>query len=461
MSSTPVRLGSNVRATPPRATLRGIRTSSAGLERGQRCTGIIHTARENSTLYSHPMDVMTEFQTPSRPMCGELCSDAEDDIPEVISGIATEVRDDQEGQSSDGGDCAEQHLAPPRLMYGLARSAPPGSLRHLHNSQEMSGDFNRDRHIPYGRRDDCFCDSEDGGDDYEGYVGEEFEAELDEDGNLLCNQEEYELDPVYHPHHLRFYGGMLEREDEVEADDEADECHEISDVDDEDGDYLPDLLSDHDADEIADYISDDGREGLEAEERAVHHRRSPQSSSCTQFISGPHPQPHYHSELAYHVPGAVSSSWDPSRQAVLDAHHHHHQQVITHASTHHGTPHHEYHNQSQSFDGRHEASSHLADRKGKFSPASSGNCRIGSWLKSGFFCANTLLTGKKPSPQVQEVLQDNDWIDKLLGTLPGVDPQDLRIQGVLEMLRGVDDEAPIMGAGAQVQAPIYAKREQW
>ena len=57
------------------------------------------------------------------------------------------------------------------------------------------------------------------------------------------------------------------------------------------------------------------------------------------------------------------------------------------------------------------------------------------WLHSGLFCASTLQ--HKPDDETRRVLADKEWIHALLRQLPGVDPQDDRVQGTLAALRGL------------------------
>eukprot|EP00854_Cymbomonas_tetramitiformis_P009387 gene9387-11123_t len=181
----------------------------------------------------------------------EAIEEVEDEIPELISGFPAEVRENDAEGESDQEDDEEQHLSS-RQLFGLARSAPPGSLGHLNNSYELNAQGGRRVAFRGGR--EVFLDSDEGTDEYDAYVGEEFEGELDEDGNLIPHSDDYEVSNAYH--HLRFYGGLLGH-DIDDGDEDGDDCREVSDVDEDD--YAPDLLSDQEADEIADCISDDVR----------------------------------------------------------------------------------------------------------------------------------------------------------------------------------------------------------
>jgi hypothetical protein len=57
------------------------------------------------------------------------------------------------------------------------------------------------------------------------------------------------------------------------------------------------------------------------------------------------------------------------------------------------------------------------------------------WLHSGLFCSSTLK--HKPDDTTRRVLEDKEWIYALLQELPGVDPDDDRVQGTLAALRGL------------------------
>jgi len=57
------------------------------------------------------------------------------------------------------------------------------------------------------------------------------------------------------------------------------------------------------------------------------------------------------------------------------------------------------------------------------------------WLHSGLFCSSTLK--QKPDDTTRRVLEDKEWIYAQLQDLPGVDPDDDRVQGTLAALRGL------------------------
>ncbi|KAK3266628.1 hypothetical protein CYMTET_24758 [Cymbomonas tetramitiformis] len=309
----------------------------------------------------------------------EAIEEVEDEIPELISGFPAEVRENDAEGESDQEDDEEQHLSS-RQLFGLARSAPPGSLGHLNNSYELNAQGGRRVAFRGGR--EVFLDSDEGTDEYDAYVGEEFEGELDEDGNLIPHSDDYEVSNAYH--HLRFYGGLLGH-DIDDGDEDGDDCREVSDVDEDD--YAPDLLSDQEADEIADCISDDGRDCNDDGDYMGH-------GGCPHFATNPE-----YGEL--------------------------HRAFANRADR--------YDYDSRQGDSRLDFDS--ARDKGKSVFTNSGSWKTGCWLSSDLFCSSA-LPKKKPSVQVQSVLEDRDWITSLLGTLPGVNPQDSSIQAVLASLRG-------------------------
>jgi len=72
-----------------------------------------------------------------------------------------------------------------------------------------------------------------------------------------------------------------------------------------------------------------------------------------------------------------------------------------------------------------------------------------SWLNSGLYCSS--LFTKKPSEEMRKVLDDKSFVYGCLKDLPGVNPDDVRIQGVLAALRGLPTSACTMLGGVKPQ----------
>jgi len=348
----------------------------------------------------------------------------EDEIPEVIS--TAEVQEEIQEESSDEG------MIDAPLRY-LARSAPSGSLQHINNSQDnLRG---REQYYLSGQGG-TLCDSDDGDDDYDAYAGEEFERELDEDGQLMYNHDDYDLSSRYRQQ-LHFYDRMLAQRDQGDLDHDGDDCNEVSD-DGYDDDYIPDLRSDAGDD----YLSDEDQMDAQEQMATIH------GQQCAQFVTSSH-----HRREIRELTSMAHASLRHSSESQSSSYRRH-QRPMPDARRFMGM--HSSYSHRHVYDGYEEQD---ADRLKSVAVSSSTaappSSWSSSWLNSGLFCASLLK--KKPSDEMRGVLDDKEFVYSCLKDLPGVNPDDVRIQGVLAALRGLPTSAcSLMASKSPLNAQVIS-----
>eukprot|EP00238_Polyblepharides_amylifera_P013158 CAMPEP_0196575752 /NCGR_PEP_ID=MMETSP1081-20130531/5173_1 /TAXON_ID=36882 /ORGANISM="Pyramimonas amylifera, Strain CCMP720" /LENGTH=440 /DNA_ID=CAMNT_0041894153 /DNA_START=212 /DNA_END=1534 /DNA_ORIENTATION=+ len=415
------------------------------------------------------MDVPASRETERWESNAGNISEVEDDIPEMIAESALEACDNDGAGTSSSEDYG---VGDPPGSYQVLRQltaaqrASPSSSHAYHTNAHHHQNHAR-YYAPSGQLD--YGDSDED-EEFEAYEGEEFEryeeeGEEDEEGGacegdqpgggmsaseMRQREDEEDYDLSRYHRHLRLYDHMLghhhHHHQEVDGNDDADEYNEVSDVEDEEEEFIPDLLSDHEGEGIGEYISDEDR-SMEAHQLQLSdlHR-----SSCAQFVSsssspsgltmrgdGNHYQHHHqHGQRQQReLPRSPhSATWAPAhfRLGSLGRRERATRSLDPHSG------HQGYELRSERGVSRSETGKLKSAAPACVSP-DAPNWTPPGWLHSGLFCANFLK--KKPSEEVQRVLEDKEWVYDLLKSLPGVNPDDNGIQGTLAALRGLTGPA--------------------
>lgn len=259
-----------------------------------------------------------------------------------------------------------------------------------------------------------------------------------EDGTLGLRMENFELQASV--------TGMCSPVSQDEADDEYDCVREVaSDVEDE-AELVPDMLSERGEEDIPDLISDEQRELLE-EAYLAEGMLGSSEHECAHSNSAPLPSLHRElRHLGLHG-GDADYLWQHDARLDLDR----------------GEPSGEDFGDvdDQAFDARcaDDEIDYFTYRKrleeknvmppgprakGKESAAATSEDTMFSagmlpgldLFGASFFAPGVFSEGKQPDEKTRRVLMDKDWVSTMLSGLPGVDPEDPRIQCVLSTLRG-------------------------
>jgi len=300
-----------------------------------------------------------------------------------------------------------------------------------------------------------------------------FEADLEEDG-LLGLQHGYggghgsHHGHHHHHHHLPAAGvpGMCSPvSEDGDSDEGYDGCREVcSDVDEDVADYLPELLgSDHGDDDIQDLISDEERELLDE----AYLEADSAERECGHFASAPLPGLHRelrHLGLHHHVAGGAHHHHDHGAFMLRgeagggegedgevgegsgsDREDYYGEEDYAAADARYAEDEMSYFTYRKRLDDKFRTKERIVQASAEPDFGDATDWPLGLDLYgASFFSAGVFSEGKQPDDKTRRILQDKEWVDSMLAALPGVDPEDLRIQSVLANLRGT--KAPVVAA---------------